>query len=194
MKKILFFVAILSLILASCEFGSTVTDHSGTVEGPFTGTVYDRDYTGGGSGFVFFDDGGTDTTMNGTADVIDFYYDDVNLSLNIVSPDGDTINYPLGTSTERKETRFAEVTLTEESDILYSEAPSIMSDAKITIEEDGWYYIKLDNDNGQDVERTTEYVLMHVIKINDPDTDGTGSVEFEFYCQTDGTRYFGNEE
>ena len=194
MKKLLIILPILIIAFAGCEIlGPDVNDHSDDVAGPYDGSIYDRDVltADAGSGFVFYDDGGTDTTMNGTADVIDMYYDNVNLTLSFVGPEGDPSNYVVTDTTKiLKQTKFAAVseTITDiDDDLIDLAAPATMTLEKITIEDDGWYWIKLDNTNET---RETEYVLLHITAIGAAEDQ----VDFEFWCQNDGTRFFGEEQ
>lgn len=198
MKKLLIVIPILLLVFAGCEIlGPTVADHAADVAGPFTASIYDRDVTQEdlGSGFIFYDDGGVDTTMNGTGDIIDMYYDNSGGSyvLSFVAPDDD--GYVITDTTKiAKETKFAEAAEAfDAADIgdagMVITAPS-MTAGKISVEEDGWYFIKLDNSTNMPTDRETEYVLLHVITISADENE----VDFEFWCQTDGTKYFGEEQ
>lgn len=197
MKKLLIAIPVLLLIFAGCEIlGPTVVDHAADVAGPFDGSIYDRDVTQAdlGSGYIFYDDGGVDTTMNGTGDVIDMYYDNTggDYVLSFVAPDDD--GYTVDSTKTPKETRFAEATealdAAEIGDAGMVITAPTMTAGKITVEEDGWYFIQLDNSTDLPADRETEYVLLHVTTISADENE----IDFEFWCQTDGTEYFGEEQ
>ncbi|MFO8061499.1 MAG: hypothetical protein R6U31_01070 [bacterium] len=197
MKKLLILIPVILIAFAGCTMlNPAIVDHYDTVVGPFEGAIYERGVTEGdlGSGFVFYDTGGDDTTMSGTGEILDMYFDDttVGYTLSLVSPDDD--NYTIVDPDKTpKETRFAAA-----GDILKDDvgtagtvitAPS-MTAGKVTVEADGWYWINLDNSTDVPSNRDTEYVLLHVISISDNDS----RLDFEFWCQTDGTEYFGEEQ
>ncbi|MDY6787264.1 MAG: hypothetical protein SVK54_03990 [candidate division WOR-3 bacterium] len=196
MKKLLILVPVLLLVFAGCDIlNPAIVDHYDTVVGPMTGSIYDRDVTQAdlGSGFIFYDDGGVDTTMDGTGEVLDMYYDNSggDYVLTLVSPDDE--GYTVPADKTPKETKFAAASDIVEADIgsagTVITAPS-MTAGKIAVEEDGWYWIKLDNSTDVPSDRDTEYVLLHVLSISADENQ----IDFEFWNQTDGTAYFGEEQ
>ena len=190
MKKLLILVPIILLIFAGCDIlGPVVNDHSDTVDHYTDGEVYDFDQTSG-SGWEFSDVGGENISVTDNAEFIDFFYNDANYTSGafFVAPDGDEDVYTYPADKTVKQTRFIKISIAADDDVddlVTDTAPTSGYSSSVEAEDDNWYWIKLDND---DIE--TVYVLMHVTNL----TTDFDEVEFEYWLQTDGTEYFGEEE
>ncbi len=189
MKKLLILVPIILLIFAGCDIlGLAVNDHSDTVDHYTNGEMYDFDQTGG-SGWEFSDNGGDNISVTDNAEFIDFFYNDNNYdSPFFVAPDGDEDVYAYPADKVVKQTRFIKISIAADYDIddlITETAPTTGYSTPAAVEDDAWYWVKLDND---DIE--TIYVLMHVTNL----TTDFDEVEFEYWLQTDGTEYFGEEQ
>lgn len=181
MKKLLVVFFTVALIFAGCSIiQPPVVDHSDTVEYYSNITVYDFDQTGP-SGFWISDSvtgQGEAISVTGNGGVIDFYYNDRDYSSGayFVSADGDSQVYYWGSENDPKTTYFEVI-----SDTSITTAPATMTGISVVVNADSWYWVKFENG---------DYAKLHITEYTSP----YDFVKFEYWYQTDGTRYFGVEE
>ncbi|MEO0288423.1 MAG: hypothetical protein ABIN00_02150 [candidate division WOR-3 bacterium] len=184
MKKLLTVLFVLALVFAGCSIiQPPVVDHSDTVEyyaASTTTTMYDFDQAGP-SGFWISNaetGQGEAISVTGNGGVIDFYYNDRDYSAGayFVSADGDSAVYYWGSTNDPKTTYFEVIT-----DTSVTTAPATMTGISVVVNADAWYWVKFENGH---------YAKLHITEYASP----YDYVKFEYWYQTDGTRYFGVEE